>query len=111
MTNIGDNNKQAALPYYCQVTQMPGTYKTSPNVYSTIGDYYYETVQKLDAEVKAMIADQKDTDTDDVRQKKIADIKSKVAMENGYLERTMDAYSRAYTYAKADAASKTLADS
>jgi tetratricopeptide (TPR) repeat protein len=110
MNFYGNNNKEAALPYYYEVTRIPGTYKNSPNVYSTIGDYYFETVSKLDVEVKAAIADQKDTDTDEVRQKKIADIKAKVALENGYTERAMDAYSRAYTFAKADASSKTLAD-
>jgi hypothetical protein len=112
MTNVGDNNKQAALPYYYQVTQIPGTYKTSPNPYAIIGDYYYENfVQKLDAEVKALIAAQKPEDTPEVRDKQIADIKAKVAMENGYLERAMDAYSRGYTYAKADPSSKAQADS
>jgi tetratricopeptide (TPR) repeat protein len=110
MNYYGNNNKQAALPYYYEVTKIPGTYKTSPSVYSTIGDYYYETVAKMVEEVKAAIADQKDTDTDDVRQKKIADIKTKVAMLNGYTERAMDAYSRAYTFAKADASQKKLSD-
>ena len=109
MNYYGNNNKQAALPYYYEVTQMPGSYKNSPTVYSTIGDYYYETVAKMVEDVKTAIAGQSDTDTAEVREKKIADIKAKVAMLNGYTERAMDAYSRAYTYAKADAAQKKLA--
>jgi hypothetical protein len=111
MNYYGNNNKQAALPYYYEVTKIPGVYKTSPTVYSTIGDYYYETVAKMVEDVKAAIAAQSDSDTAEVREKKIADIKSKVAMLNGYTERAMDAYSRAYTYAKADASQKKLADS
>jgi hypothetical protein len=110
MNYYGNNNKQAALPYYYEVTKIPGTYKNSPNVYSAIGDYYYETVAKMVEDVKAAIAAQSDSDTAEVREKKVADIKAKVAMLNGYTERTMDAYSRAYTYAKADASQKKLSD-
>jgi hypothetical protein len=104
-------DKQGALPYYYQVTQLPGIYRTSPNAYAAVGDYYYETVAKLVKEVQAAIDDQKPDDTPEVRQKKIDDIKAKSAMLNGYTERTMDAYSRAYTYALADPSSKKLADS
>lgn len=108
--NWGNGNKQAAMPYYYEVTKIPGTYKSSPNVYGTIGDYYYETVAKMVDDVKNAIAAQSDSDTQEVREKKIADIKSKVAMLNGYAERSMDAYSRAYTFAKADASQKKLSD-
>lgn len=111
MNYYGNNNKQAALPYYYEVTKIPGTYKNSPNVYLAIGDYYYETVAKMVEDVKAAIAGQSDTDTPEIRQKKVADIKAKVAMLNGYTERAMDAYSRAYTYAKADASQKKMSDS
>jgi len=95
-------NKQAALPYYYEVTKIPGSFKTNPVVFGTIGDYYYESVRKQADDVKAKIADQKDTDADDVKAKKDADIKQAVGMLNGYAERAMDAYSRAYTLAKAD---------
>jgi len=95
-------NKQAALPYYYEVTKISGSFKTNPVVFGTIGDYYYESVRKQAEDVKAKIADQKDTDPDDVKAKKDADIKQAVGMLNGYAERAMDAYSRAYTLAKAD---------
>lgn len=102
MTYFGENNKQAALPYYYEVSKLPGSFAKNPAVYGTIGDFYYDSVKKLGEEVKAKIADQKDNDPDDVKAKKDADIKASIAMLNGYAERAMDAYSRAYTIAKAD---------
>jgi tetratricopeptide (TPR) repeat protein len=102
MTFFGENNKQAALPYYYEVTKLSGSFQKYPAVYGTIGDFYYESVKKIGDELKAKIADQKDTDADDVKAKKEADIKATIAMLNGYAERAMDAYSRAYTLAKAD---------
>lgn len=111
VTYFGDGNKQAAVPYYYEASKLPGSFKNNPVVYGTIGDYYYETVRKMADEVKAKIADQKDTDADDVKAKKEADIKQAVGMLNGYAERAMDAYSRAYNLAKADAKTKTYADS
>jgi hypothetical protein len=110
MTFKGDGNKQAGLPYLYEVTKLPGTFKSNAEVYGMIGDYYYETVRKLADEVKAQIADQKDTDPDDVKAKKEADIKAKIALLNGYTERAMDAYSRAYTFAKANPEGKAYSD-
>ena len=111
VTYYGDGNKQAAVPYYYEASKLPGSFKTNPVVYGTIGDYYYETVKKMAEEVKAKIADQKDTDTDEVKAKKDADIKQAVGLLNGYAERAMDAYSRAYTLAKADPKTKAYSDS
>ena len=111
MTYFGDNNKQAALPIYYEVTKLPGSFSKYPAVYGTIGDFYYDSVKKISEDVKAKIADQKDSDPDDVKVKKDADIKATIAMLNGYAERAMDAYSRAYTLAKADAKQKTYSDS
>jgi hypothetical protein len=98
----GDGNKQAALPLYYEATKLPGYFQKYPAGFGTIGDYYYESVKKLGDELKAKIADQKDNDPDDVKAKKEADIKATIGMLNGYAEREMDAYSRAYTLAKAD---------
>jgi hypothetical protein len=102
MTYFGDNNRQAAIPIYYEVTKLPGSFSKYPAVYGTIGDYYYDSVKKLSDDVKVKIADQKDTDPDDVKLKKDADIKATIAMLNGYAERAMDAYSRAYNLAKPD---------
>jgi hypothetical protein len=111
ITYFGDGNKQAAVPYYYEASKLPGSFQKNPVVYGTIGDYYYETVRKMADDVKAKIADQKDTDPDDVKAKKDADIKQALGMLNGYAERAMDAYSRAYTLAKADPKTKTYSDS
>jgi hypothetical protein len=111
ITYNGDGNKQAAVPYYYEASKLPGSFKSNPVVYGTIGDYYYETVRKMADDVKAKIADQKDTDPDDVKAKKDADIKQAVGLLNGYAERAMDAYSRAYTLAKADPKTKAYSDS
>jgi hypothetical protein len=111
ITYNGEGNKQAAVPYYYEASKLPGSFKNNPVVYGTIGDYYYETVRKMADDVKAKIADQKDTDPDDVKAKKEADIKQAVGLLNGYAERAMDAYSRAYTIAKADAKTKAYSDS
>jgi len=109
MTYFGENNKQAAVPIYYEVTKLPGSFGKAPAVYGTIGDYYFESVKKIGDDLKAKIADQKDTDPDDVKAKKEADIKATIAMLNGYAERAMDAYSRAYTIAKADPKAGTYA--
>ena len=111
ITYNGDGNKQAAVPYYYEASKLPGSFQKNPVVYGTIGDYYYETVRKMADDVKAKIADQKDTDADDVKAKKDADIKQALGMLNGYAERAMDAYSRAYTLAKADPKTKAYSDS
>ena len=111
ITYFGDKNKQAAMPYYYEASTLPGTFKTNPVVYGTIGDYYFESVKRIVEELKVKVADQKDTDTDDVKAKKDADIKQTTGMLNGYAERAMDAYSRAYNIAKADPKAKTYADS
>jgi len=109
MTYFGENNKQAAVPIYYEVTKLPGSFGKAPAVYGTIGDYYFESVKKIGDDLKAKIADQKDTDPDDVKAKKEADINATIAMLNGYAERAMDAYSRAYTIAKADPKAGTYA--
>jgi hypothetical protein len=107
---FGENNKQAAMPYYYEASKLPGSFKTNPVVYGTIGDYYFDSVKKIVDELKVKVADQKDTDPDDVKAKKDADIKQTTGMLNGYAERAMDAYSRAYSIAKADPKAKAYAD-
>jgi hypothetical protein len=107
---VAKKDKKAALPYYYEVTKLPGSFQKNPRVYGAIGDYYYDEVKRLAEDVKVKIAAQSDTDTDEVRTKKEADIKAAIAMLNGYAERAMDAYSRAYNIAKADPANKTYTD-
>ena len=125
MNYYGNNNKEAALPYYYEITKLPGAYKSNPYVYGTIGDYYFDTVLKLKDEVIKLQQDAKDfaakppaaDATEDVKKKfetdvedKIAAVNAKIALLNGYLERDMDAYSRAYSLAKNSPQDKQYAD-
>jgi len=125
MNYYGDNKKEAALPYYYEVTKLPGSYKSSPYVYGTIGDYYFDTVLKLKDEVIKLQQAAKDLAakppapdaTEDVKKKFEADVEAaiaavnaKIALLNGYLERDMDAYSRAYSLAKNSPQDKQYAD-
>jgi hypothetical protein len=125
MNYYGNNNKEAALPYYYEVTKLPGAYKSNPYVYGTIGDYYFDTVLKLKDEVIKLQQAAKDLAakppapdaTEDVKKKfeadvdaAIAAVNAKIALLNGYLERDMDAYSRAYSLAKNSPQDKQYAD-
>jgi len=110
LTYFGQNDKAGALPYFYQATTLPGSFQKYPATYGIIGDYYKESVLKLSDELKAKIAAQSATDTDEVKAQKEADIKQTIGMLNGYAERAMDAYSRAYKIASADPKLKTYAD-
>jgi hypothetical protein len=110
ITYFASGNKTEGIAKYYEVTKIPGRHKNNPEVYGIIGDYYFDSVKKLVEDLKAKVADQKDTDTDEVRQKKEADYNQTKGMLNGYAERAMDAYSRAYNIAKADQKTKAYAD-
>jgi hypothetical protein len=69
-------------------------------VYDLIGGYYFDELNKVIEQIQAKTKEQKDTDTPEVAQAKVDELKRLVAQSNGIAERAMDAYSRAYTYAK-----------
>ncbi len=96
------NDKKLGLSHLYKATQLASDTKTNPIVYQTIGSFYFDEVVKLAKEVDDMIKAQADTDTPEVAEKKIADIKAKVALVNGTAEAGIDAYGRAHTLAKAD---------
>lgn len=105
------NDKKTALPFYYDVAQMPGRNKNEPRVYATIGSGYYETAGGLGREIADLITKQKAAKTDEEKVALDVQIKAKIAMFNGYLDRTLDAYGRAYTVAKSDTpANKTYRD-
>ena len=110
LTYFGQNNKQGAMPFFYETTKLPGTFAKYPATYGVIGDYYKETVVKLSDELKTKIAAQNEADADDVKAKKEADIKQTIGLLNGYAERAMDAYSRAYDLTKNDPKTKAYAD-
>lgn len=100
ITYYVNKNKKDALPYLYKASQATSDTKSNPLVFEAIGGYYFDEVSKLAEQVKTMIADQKDTDPDDVKAKKEADIKAKIALLNGYAERAIDAYARAHKVTK-----------
>jgi hypothetical protein len=110
LTYFGQNDKPGGLTYFYQATTLPGAFQKYPATYGIIGDYYKESVLKLSDELKTKIAAQNAADADDVKAQKEADIKQTIGMLNGYIERAMDAYSRAYNIAKNDPKLKAYSD-
>jgi len=107
----GKKDKKTALPYYYELSQSSGRYKEDPRIYGTIGDYYVEQGAPIGDDIAKKIADRKPDDSADVLAQKEAAIKSQIALFNGYTERALDAYSRAYKSAKSDTpAAKTYKD-
>ena len=107
----GKKDKKTALPLYYELSQSSGRYKDDPRVYGTIADYYREQGGPIGEEIVKMIAARSPDDTAEVLAAKEAAIKAKVALFNGYTERSLDAYSRAHKVAKGDTpAAKTYKD-
>jgi hypothetical protein len=96
ITQVAQKNKKDAQSYLYKSTQMNSETKKNPIPYELIGYYYFDELDKLTAEIKALAADQKDTDTAEVAKQKVDTIKAKVALANGTAERAMDAFSRAH---------------
>jgi hypothetical protein len=113
----GLNNKKAAVAQYYEVTQTPGYFKNYAPVYVTISDYYRDEAEKIGLEIVAVtkeyngLVDQvkklapgsdpaEATRLDGEIKAKDAQIKTKEALYNGYVERAMDALARAYKAAK-----------
>lgn len=97
-------DKKAGLPYYYEVSQIPGKYHNDPRVYQTIASFYLDDASRLGTEIGALIAEQektKDTDTEEERLRKETEIKARIAMFNGYAERALDALGRAHQVAPA----------
>jgi hypothetical protein len=96
------DNKKAALPYYYDLTQTGGKYKTEPRVFATVGNYYVDDAKRIGSEIEALITKQKAAATDEEKATIDTEIKAKIALFKGYTERSLDAYSRAYKVAKDD---------
>jgi len=106
----GKKDKATALPLYYELSQN-SVYKNDPRVYGTIGDYYIEQGAPIGDEIAKLILQIKDATDEKVKADLDTQVKAKIAMFNGYTERALDAYSRAYTVAKGDTpAAKTYKD-
>ena len=98
----GKKDKKTAVPLYYELSQSSGRYKDDPRIYGTVADNYREQGGPIGDEIAVLIKDRKDTDTPEVLAQKEAGIKAKVALFNGYTERSLDAYIRAHKVAKGD---------
>jgi len=106
------NDRKAALPYYYEAVQQPGIHKDDATIYDALAAYYVAGAAPVGVEIAKMIESQKTLTTDEEKLKMDADIKAKIALYNGYLERAMDSYARAHKAygAKTDNYSKTRKD-
>jgi hypothetical protein len=91
-------DKRAGLLYLYEASQLPGLYRTEPQLYSTIGQYYREESAPIGKEIVDLMAKQEAAPTVEEKQKLEVEIKSKAALFNGYSERRLDALSRAYRF-------------
>lgn len=106
------NDRKTALPYYYEAVQSPGIHKDDPTIYDALAGFYVAGAAPVGAEIAKMIETQKTLTTDEEKLQMDADIKAKIALYNGYLERAMDSFARAHkNYStKTDAYSKTRKD-
>ncbi len=102
-------DKKTGLPFYYEVSQLPGRYKNDPRVYQTIASFYIDEGSRLGTEIGELIAAQEktnDTDPEEVRIKKETEIKARIALFNGYAERALDALGRAHKVAPSSTAAE-----
>ena len=100
MTFWGKNDKAGALPFYYEVTQLPGRNKENPLVFEALASYYGEQRTPIGADIAKLIEKQKAAKTDEEKLAVDAEIKPKVALFNGYTERIIDALGRAHKFTK-----------
>ena len=96
----GKADRETGIKYFYQVTQLPGSKQEYSPLYVSIADYYRLTADKLGTEIINLINQQKAAATDEEKLKLDEQIKPKVGLYNGYLERALDALSRAVKFAK-----------
>lgn len=90
---------KSALPYYYEVAQLPGAYKEEPRLYTTLGAYYIEQAGPIGDEIQALIKKIEATEDEDEKIRIDTEVKAKVALFNGHIDRAIDSYSRAYAVA------------
>lgn len=102
-------DRKAALPLYYEASQLPGPYKEEPRLYATLGGYYVDESNPIGEEIIKLVKAQELATTDEEKEKFEGEIKAKVALYNGYIERALDAFGRAHKVADDKIASeKTL---
>ena len=111
MNFYGLNNKKAAMPFYYELSQSPGGRKTFAPAFATIGEFYLAERAPIGDQIAKKIAEIKAAPTDEEKVKLDGELKPLIALFNGYTERALDAFSRAWKLAKDDTpAGKTYKD-
>ncbi|MBK9155566.1 MAG: hypothetical protein IPM25_15380 [Chloracidobacterium sp.] len=99
-------DRKAGLPYYYEVSQMPGLYKEEPRLYASIGQFYVDESNPIGLQIGELIKKIQAATTDEEKEKLDAEVKPKVALYYGYIERALDAFGRAHKYADEKIASE-----
>lgn len=109
LTYFGKKDKQTALPLFYELSQT--SHKDNPVIYGVVGDYYIEQRKPIGEQIRVKIAEQqKEGEAVEVKEAREEEIKKLVALFNGYNERILDAYSRAYKVTKDTPANKAYRD-
>lgn len=98
ITYWAKGDKKGAMPLYYESLQMPGRHKDDPYSYATIGGYYADEAARLGKEYAELVKTQAPaaTDAPEVAADKDAKLKAAEGILKGYLDRAIDAYSRAW---------------
>lgn len=99
-TFYGKKDQKNAVPLYYELSQTP-TGKDDPRIFGAIGDFYVAEGAPIGDEIAKLIQQIKDATDDKVKADLDAQVKVKIALFNGYLDRAIDAYGRAHSVAKA----------
>jgi hypothetical protein len=102
ITFFDKNDKKGGLSYLYKATQVNSDTKSNPVVYESIGAYYFDDVRRLAKEIQDLAAKQSPENTEEQATQLVNEIKGKVGLVNGTAEAAIDAYARAYTFAKKD---------
>ncbi len=104
-------DKKAGLLYYYETSLIPGPFKSEPRLYSTIGQYYRQEAIPIGEAIKELIKKLDAAKSDEENAKLDTEIKAKIALYKGYLERSLGGFSLALKFARArGAAEKALQD-
>jgi hypothetical protein len=99
-TFYGKKDQKTAVPIYYELSQT-ATGKDDPRIFGAIGDYYVAEGAPIGDEIASLIKQIKDATDDKVKADLDAQVKTKISLFNGYLDRAIDAYGRAHSVAKA----------
>ena len=90
---VRQGKEEAALPYLYEATKYNSGVKENPFIYQTLGKFYLDKTKKL--------AEQYTAEVEANDQEETPEAKRLFGLQKAYADRAVDAYSRAYTYAKA----------